>query len=166
MADRFGFVVLKDALDIKFAKYVNLENVLKLLPRVSSSCNLLIRKSYDLIDVNATSLVQSEDFLDLPEQHFIDVLSRDTFDIPELEIFETVQKYIEQRDTSEMQNVADILACVRLSLIPVTEIFNKVEKSNYFSAADILKAVKVQTLGVVEDMKPRGQTGNMFISIA
>lgn len=158
MADRFGFIALKDTLDIKLVKYVKLENVLKLLPR-ASSCDLLIRKCCNVIEMNATKLVQSEDFLDLPEQHFINILSCDAFDAPELEIFQTVQKYIEQRDTSEIQCVGDILACVRLNLIPTTEIFDKVEKSNYFSAAEILNAVRVQTLGVMENMKPRGQSG-------
>lgn len=166
MADRFGFVSLKNAISIQLVKKVKLENVLKLLPYADTyQVNELLNQCYKLIDKNSTKFLELSGFLALPEKQFIQVLSRDSFDASELQIFKTVPKYVKQRGMSGIQDRSAILACVRLNLIPVEDIYNTVEESNYYSSKDLYNAVKVQNMRIVEKIRPRGGLGMSLYSL-
>ena len=164
MADRFGFVLLKSAVGIQLAKTVTTDNALRLLPQAETfQEKTIINKCCEKIDRNAKAILESEDLLSLQPHHLILILSRDSFNADEIAIFNALLKYIEKNDLNTA-DVSDVLACLRVNLIPIADIFDKVEKSGYFSESDILNAVRAQSKHDMNLIKPRGDPGIQLIA--
>ena len=159
LADRFSFVLLKEALGEQLSRYISQSSVLELLVH-ADMCHLsqLQKKCLKFIDNNADLVLKSDAFLLLPEDSLTCILSRDTFIAPEVSVFRAVLQWKEHNKQS-LEKIGDILKCVRLSEISPRELFEVVEPCNLFSEPSILKAIRVQMLPDWEQMLPRGKKG-------
>ena len=91
------------------------------------------------------------------------LLSRDSFIIDELVIFETIKKWKEYNGV-DVDEMTALLGCVRLSEIPYKDIISTVFPSNLFSN-EIMK----ETLQIIEmgsgGSNPRGLSGILNINV-
>ena len=101
-----------------------------------------------------------------------DMLARDSFCVPEVEIFRSVQRWWQQNysetattsGTSTCTECSDdelnaVLRTVRLPLISLSELLNEVRPSNLVSADVILDALKFRTESRDSDLPYRGHLG-------
>ena len=119
-------------------------------------CIQVERTCLQFIDQNAAAVLEREDVLTLPEQTLCQILSRDSFVIEEMSIYNTILRWMEHNSVSEAQSLLD---CVRLSEIPREELVDLSEPPGRFTQAQVLNALKVQIRSEHHRMKPRGRTG-------
>ena len=91
------------------------------------------------------------------------LLSRDSFVIDELVIFETVKKWREYHGL-DVDKITDVLDCVRLSEIPLEDIISTVFPSNLFSLIKIMDTLKKNEIGSCGN-NPRGLLGILNINM-
>ena len=163
VADRFGFVALKQALGDQFSQnHISLDTVLLLLvhsdmyhlPQLHKGCLAFIEDKSHTTDV-----LNHDSLLDLPEESLIGIISRDTFVAPEIEIFEAVKRW-KQRNDKGVKEMAKVLKCVRLSeFSSAKQVFEDVEPTGLLDEKSILAAARVLCKPSVTEMQPRGRKG-------
>ncbi len=160
LANRFNFTLLKEAIGIQLADRISLKNVLELLVHADfSHVPELHEKCLQFVDQNAEEILKSDAFLSLPAHNLQCVISRDTFLVPEVSIFQAVLKWKEHNSSVSEEVKSEVLQCIRLSEVSPQEIFQVVEPSGMFDESKLFQAVRVQMKSVLKQMHPRGKTG-------
>lgn len=85
-----------------------------------------------------------------------DLISRDSFWAPEIEIFQAVCNWA---DHNKGQDPTPILEVVRLQLMGMHELLNVVRDTGLVSSDSILDAIKIQTESRDMELKYRGLQG-------
>ena len=171
LADRYSFVLLKEALGEQLSRHIGETNVLEVFVH-ADMCHLpqLQEKCLKFVDGNADRVLKSNAFLSLPEDNLKDVISRDTFIAPEVSVFQAVLQWKEHNKQSRKE-MEEILKCVRLSEISPQDLFAVVEPCNLFQEPSILRAIRIQVKPELEQMQPRGKKGwfcyyfSLYISV-
>lgn len=86
-----------------------------------------------------------------------DLICRDSFCSPEIEIFNSIVLWAEHNTG---QDPTPILDAIRLPLMNMQELLNKVRPTKLVSPDSILDAIKVQTECRNMELKYRGLLGN------
>ena len=164
MADRFGFVSLKEALGDQLSQnYISLDTVLLLLvhsdiyhlQQLHSSCVAFIENKE-----NSVKVLQHPSLLHLPMESLAAVISRDTFVAPEIEILRAVQRW-KKRNAKEVKEIRELLECVRLSEFSSPEqIFKEVEPTGLLDSQTILAGIRTICKPCLTEMRPRGKKGS------
>ena len=144
VADRFGFLALKETLEYQLFNHISLNTVIPLLihsdtynlPELQKKCLCFIESK-----PNTTKVLQSPSILDLSEENLIGIISRDSLVVPELAIFQAVVRWKEHNERSA-EEVAEVLEHIRLSEFSPQEIFNEVEPTKLFSQERLLIALR------------------------
>lgn len=89
----------------------------------------------------------------LLQQSVKELISRDSFCAPEIEIFQSVQRWVQEN--SEI-DPSEILESVRLALMTMQELLNNVRDTSLVSPDKILDAIKLQTECRNMELKYRG----------
>ena len=96
---------------------------------------------YDFFSVGENKIILTYQ-VDLHSQVALqEVISRDSFCAPEIEIFRAVQQW---SDKNPDENVTNIVRRVRLPLMDLDELLNIVRESGMISADAILDAIKTK----------------------
>ncbi|CAI8010682.1 BTB/POZ domain-containing protein 9, partial [Geodia barretti] len=169
VADRFGFVSLKEALGDQLSQnYISLDTVLLLLvhsdiyhlQQLHSSCVAFIENKE-----NSVKVLQHPSLLHLPMESLAAVISRDTFVAPEIEILRAVQRW-KKRNAKEVKEIRELLECVRLSEFSSPEqIFKEVEPTGLLDSQTILAGIRTICKPCLTEMRPRGKkesNNNLF----
>ena len=161
VADRFGFISLKEALGDQLSQHhISIDSVLILLvhseayhlPQLNKSCQ-------QFIESHTTQVLQHPSLLHLPKDTVVGIISRDTFVAPEIEIFKAVQKW-KEHNKKGVEEIAKLLECIRLSEFSSAEqIFSEVEPTGLLDDRAILAGVRVMCKPCVTEMNPRGRKG-------
>ncbi len=164
LADRFTFTPLKEAIGVQLGDRISASNVLELMVHADySHLPDLHEQCLQFIDQNAEEVLGSEAFLSLPAHNLQSVISRDTFLVPEVAIFQAVLRWKEHNSGTSGEGLLQVLQCIRLSEISPPEIFGVVEPSGLFDDSKVLRAVRVQTKPELKEMQPRGKKGLMLV---
>ena len=162
VADRFSFTALKQALGDQLSSHVSLETALLLLvnsekyhlPNLEKTCWEFIED-----ESNTAKVLNCSAFLDLPEHSLVNVLSRDSLVVPEIDIFRALLRWKEGNERS-VEEMAEVLKCVRLSeFSSAQQVFSEVEPTGLFDEKTILGAVRMICSPTVTTMRPRGRKG-------
>lgn len=163
VADRFGFVSLKEALGDQLSQnHISLDTVLILLvhsdiyhlQQLHTHCLEFIKNK-----THTTQVLRHASLLSLPEQSLIAMISRDTLVVPEIEVFKAVQRWKEHNNKS-VEEIGELLKCVRLSEFSSAEqIFTEVEPTGLIESKTILSGVRVLCKPCIGEMRPRGKKG-------
>ena len=114
------------------------------------------------VDNNAEALLASDTILTLPQEHFRYLVSRDSFIVDEIEIFKAVHRWKEYNSRS-LDEITELLKCVRLSEIPRQELDSVVGPSGLYDPASINKAIKSQpAVDISSSISTRGNVGKSF----
>ena len=151
---------LKSALGEYFTKLISHDTALKMYVYTKTN-NLqllsLCKQCLSFIEQesNTLKIMESPDFLELSEEHLTALLSRDSFLAQEGHILQAVLRWKEhnRRSVEEMEKV---IGCIRLSRFSPREMFTAVQPSGLFSEAAILAGMRVLSLPVLSETKPRG----------
>ena len=156
-ADYLRFVSLKLKLGEHLTNNIDIETVLQLYV-FSQSYNMknLYDKCLEYIEKEPNAILKARDFIDLEEEYLIELISRDTFVVPESDILQSVLKWKEHNERS-VEDMKEITKCIRLSRFTLEEIFTIVVASGLFSDACLLERVRVQVIPVLSKTKPRGK---------
>ncbi|GFR93773.1 BTB/POZ domain-containing protein 9 [Elysia marginata] len=154
LSHRFGFVELELSISDYLKAILNIRNVCHIydlanIYSLTSLCNVC----KDYIDRHAQEVLNCESFLSLSQASMRDLISRDSFCAPEIEIFRSVCNWAEH---NKGQDPTPILDAVRLQLMGMHELLNNVRQTGLVSSDAILDAIKVQTESRDMDLKYRG----------
>ena len=90
--------------------------------------------------MHALEVMKSEGFLSLTQQVLTDLVHRDSFFAPELDIYHGVVRWMKHNEIDH-EAAKDLLKGVRLQLIPLTDLLEEVRSAGYFDADCILDAI-------------------------
>ena len=100
-------------------------------------------------------MTSSEGFLSLSQAALIDLLSRDSFFAPEIEIFRAIVQWKEKNNVS-VDDARELLKVVRLQLVSNNELFNIIRPSGLYQPDQILDALHCQAEKKPQDLRHRG----------
>ena len=100
-------------------------------------------------------MTSSEGFLSLSQAALVDLLSRDSFFAPEIEIFKAVIRWMEKHDVS-IEDARDLLKVVRLQLVTRNDLFSVIRPSGVYQPDQILDALQWQSEKNPLELQQRG----------
>ena len=166
-ADYLCFESFKLKLGEHLISNVDSETALQLYV-FSHSYNLqkLSEKCLEQIEKDPKNILKTKDFVDLPDEYLIELISRDTFVVPESNILQGVLKWKAHNERS-FEDMKEITKCIRLSRFTLEEIFTIVLPSGLFSETSLLERVRIQVIPDLSMTQPRGRicelnTGNKY----
>lgn len=110
---------------------------------------------YTYIDSHATEMTSSEGFLALSQAALIDLLSRDSFFAPEIEIFRAIIQWMENNNVS-VDEARGLLNVVRLQLVPNSDLFKIIRPTGLYEPDQILDALHCQAEKKPLELQQRG----------
>ncbi|XP_063904305.1 BTB/POZ domain-containing protein 9-like [Zophobas morio] len=122
----------------KLKPLLNMKNICAVL----NTANLydleeLLEACYSFMDLNASEVVTSDCFTHLSQKSMIQLLQRNSFIVPEIEIFKSVAKWCKiNNDVDDL-----VIQCVRLSSMTVVDIVTTVWPSKLFDCEKLLEAI-------------------------
>ena len=100
-------------------------------------------------------MTSSEGFLSLSQVALIDLLSRDSFFAPEIEIFRAIVQWMERNNVG-VDDARDLLKVVRLQLVSHSDLFNIIRPSGLYQPDQILDALHFQSEKKPQELQQRG----------
>lgn len=154
MSHRYGFMELTTAISDYLKATLNNSNVC-LIYDIANMYSLvsLCQVCKEFIDRNALEILHGEAFLSLSQTSVKDLICRDSFCAPEIEIFNAI---VQWADHNTGQDPTPILDAVRLPLMNMQELLNTVRPTKLVSPDSILDAIKIQTESRNMELKYRG----------
>ncbi|KAK3093519.1 hypothetical protein FSP39_016697 [Pinctada imbricata] len=154
LAHRFGFEELETSISDYLKAILNNSNVCLIYDIANMySLTSLCLVCKEFIDRNAQDILTDEAFLNLSQSSVTALISRSSFYAPEIDIFNSVKDWA---DHNQGIDASPILESVRLSLMSMDELLNKVRPTGLVSADSILDAIKTQTESRILDLQYRG----------
>jgi hypothetical protein len=148
LAHQYSFKDLENATIEKLKSCLNLKNVCSILNTANIyDLSDLNQACYTFMDQNALEIVTGDYFTDLSQKSVIKLLERDTFSVPEIEIFKSVSKWCKVNDDVDVL----VIRSVRLSWLTVVDIMSIVRPSQLvedeilFGAIAEIVGVKAKT---------------------
>uniref|UniRef100_A0A0B6ZZR2 BTB/POZ domain-containing protein 9 n=1 Tax=Arion vulgaris TaxID=1028688 RepID=A0A0B6ZZR2_9EUPU len=154
LSHRFGFVELESSISDYLKAILSIHNVCHIFDlaniySLTSLCNVC----KDYMDRHAQEVLSNESFLSLSQTSVQDLISRDSFCAPEIDIFKAVSKWAEH---NKGQDPTPILEVVRLQLMGMHELLHVVRDTGLVSSDSILDAIRIQIESRDMDLKYRG----------
>lgn len=133
---------LQDAISTHLRTSLSIANAIRLY-EVSTLYNLtaLTRDCISFMDKNATEVMKDESFYLCSGSCIKEIINRDSFCAPEVEIFRAVQEWIRRNPSLKEEEMDEIRSCVRLDLLSVEDMLTVVRPSNLFDRDRLLDAI-------------------------
>ncbi|XP_068911771.1 BTB/POZ domain-containing protein 9-like isoform X2 [Tenebrio molitor] len=137
-AHKYSFKNLENSTIQKLKSVLNLKNICSIF----NTANLydlsdLKQACHTFMDQNALEIVTSDCFTELSQKSVIKLLERDTFSVPEIEIFKSVSKWCKVNDDVD----GLVIRSVRLSWLTVEDIVSTVWSSKLVEDKKLLGAI-------------------------
>ena len=94
------------------------------------------------VDLHALEVMKSEGFLSLSQSVLTDLVQRDSFFAPELDIYHGVVRWMKHNDVTQ-DSAKELLKGIRLQLIALDDLLEEVRVDGYFDADCILDAIQI-----------------------
>lgn len=121
---------------------MDLSNVLQLMSYADMyNAKTLYKVCGNYVDSRASTILSSHSLLIIPKEFLKSLLSRDSFYISEIDIFEAVMRW-KDYNGFETEDIEDVLGCIRLTEIPTPELQSVVEPSGVYSSSTIKEALQ------------------------
>merc|ERR1712012_1154042 len=156
LAHKYGFQDLESSISDYLKAVLSIKNVcmvydmasLYVLEKLMHSCCFFM-------DRHAVDVIQHESFSNLSGDCVRDIISRDSFCAPEVEIFKAVYNWVKVNEASP-DECSQILNEVRLSLIPTQDLLKVVRPTNLVQPDVLLDAIQSRTESRDMELKYRG----------
>lgn len=135
LSNLFGYVELKDEISNFLKTSLQLNNVCNILDASRLyELNSLTNMCYNFIDENAEELLEHESFKFLYNTSLIILLSRDSFFVPEIKIFQAIKGWIEANPDVKPEDIKEVVSQVRLPLINIEDLLEVVRPTGILDA--------------------------------
>ncbi len=156
LAHKYGFQDLEASISDYLKAILSIKNVcliydmasLYALEQLEASC-------CSFMDRHATDVIQHDSFSNLSADCVKDIISRDSFCAPEVEIFKAVHNWARVNDASS-EELHLILNEVRLSLMPTADLLKVVRPTSLVDPNVLLDAIESRTESRDMELKYRG----------
>ncbi|CAK9800523.1 BTB/POZ domain-containing protein 9 [Anthophora plagiata] len=155
LAHLYGFSELEASISDYLKEILNVKNVCLIFDAaLLYRLEFLTRVCREYLDVHAYDMIKHESFLQLNANTLNELISRDSFYAPEINIFLAIGLWVKANPDADSKSVLDK---VRLSLISITDLLNVVRSSGLVSPEAILDAIAARTQSCDSDLNYRGQ---------
>lgn len=154
LAHQYGFQELETAISDILKQMLSLKNVCAIL----DSANLyglknLVNICHNFLDQHPLEILSHESFLQLSQASLIELLQRDSFFAPEVEIFKGVCAW--WKCNEDPNNL--VINCVRLPLMSNSDLLTVVRPAGLVKPDTILDAIAEKTHTKHSNLRHRGQ---------
>ncbi|KAG5307920.1 BTBD9 protein, partial [Acromyrmex insinuator] len=154
LAHLYGFMDLESAISDYLKEILSIKNICSILDTAFLyHMEFLTNVCFEYMDVHASEVVQHESFLHLSSAALTELISRDSFCAPEIEIFSAIRLWVNNNPDVDS---TEVLAQLRLSLIPLSDLLSVVRPSQLISPDALLDAIAVQTQTPDSELPYRG----------
>jgi BTB/POZ domain-containing protein 9 len=155
LVHQYGFSELEYSISLYLESILEIKNVCSIYD-ISRLYQLksLQEKCSRFIDKNALILIKQKNIMQLSLDSLSSIISRDSFCVPEIEIFNVIKNWHDFNDIKEPKE--SLLQKIRLPLLKLEELLNDVRKSNLLSSDVILDAIKLKHESKEMNLKYRG----------
>ncbi|XP_002135358.1 BTB/POZ domain-containing protein 9-like [Drosophila pseudoobscura] len=135
----FGLQNVEAAIEKNLQQNASFSNICKILNAAHlNSMNDLRKECLKFMDFNASEVLNHASFEILSKELLEEVVRRDTFVAPEVEIFRTVCKWNQLNPSADIKTV---ISHIRLPLMTVSELLHVVRPTGIFELDQILDAI-------------------------
>uniref|UniRef100_A0A0A1X880 BTB/POZ domain-containing protein 9 n=1 Tax=Zeugodacus cucurbitae TaxID=28588 RepID=A0A0A1X880_ZEUCU len=143
LANQYGFSELEHAISQYLRQYLALNNVCAILDAARLyNLDKLTEVCLTFMDRNAALILEHESFSALSMESLKEVLRRDSFFAPEVEIFLAVWEWCKSHTNI---NIDSVVSYVRLPLMKLEDLLQVVRPSGILDADKLLDAIQEQT---------------------
>ncbi|XP_014603530.1 PREDICTED: BTB/POZ domain-containing protein 9 isoform X1 [Polistes canadensis] len=143
LAHQYGFLELESAISDYLKEILSVKNFCLIFDASRLyQLEFLTKVCYEYVNKHAVEIIHHDSFLQLSPSAINELISCDSFYVPEIDIFLTVQEWIA---TNPDVDPTEVLAQVRLSLISLTDLLNIVRSTRLVSSEAILDAITAIT---------------------
>lgn len=158
LSNLFGYTELKHEISSFLKSALCLNNVCHILDASRLyELHSLTDICYTYIDKNAEELLTHESFKVLYKESLICLLTRDSFFVPEIKIFQAIKGWIENNHDLKPEEITEVVSHVRLPLINLEDLLTIVRPTKILDANYLLDAIHVKTKSGVTRLQHRGK---------
>ena len=117
------------------------------------------------VDMNASAVLKSEGYISLSQQALVELLSRDSFFAPEIEIYQGIHQWMEINEVP-IDGCKPLLKAVRLHLLPTKELLSNVRHSGCYEPDEILDAITIIEQKKPLDVQQRGMLSEFIFYLS
>ncbi|KAG7188383.1 hypothetical protein KM043_008036 [Ampulex compressa] len=155
LAHLYGFLELEGAISDYLREILNIKNICLIFDSaLLYQLEFLTMVCHEYMDKHAPEVIQHENFLQLSTVALKELVSRDSFYAPEIDIFLAVQAWVKANPDVDTKTV---LEQVRLSLISITDLLNVVRPTGLVAPEAILDAIASRTQTRDSELNYRGR---------
>nr|XP_033340113.1 BTB/POZ domain-containing protein 9 isoform X1 [Megalopta genalis] len=155
LAHLYGFLELETSVSDYLREILNIKNACLIFNAAFFyQIECLTRVYQEYMDKHASEVIQHESFLQLSAAALNELISRDSFYAPEIDIFLAVQAWVKANSDTTDRSVLDK---VRLSLISILDLLNIVRPSGLVAPNIILDAIATKVQRRDSDLTYRGR---------
>uniref|UniRef100_A0AC34R9G0 BTB domain-containing protein n=2 Tax=Panagrolaimus sp. JU765 TaxID=591449 RepID=A0AC34R9G0_9BILA len=156
LVHKYGFIELEQTVSDYLQTICNAENVC-LIFSVSQLYSMKSLASFclDYVDNYAAEVIKQPNFCQLSAVALEQIISRDSFCAPEIDIFKAVTRWMES-NPEESTQFGHLIFYIRLSLIKLEDLLNIIRPSGLIPADVLLDAINDQTKKKSTDLVYRG----------
>lgn len=155
LVHQYGLIELQKSISDYLESILDIKNVCSIYDIASLyQLKSLQEKSARFIDKNCSVLIKQNTLLSLSCDSLASIISRDSFSLTEIEIFNTVKEWHEFNNVQEPRQ--NLINQIRLPLMKLEEMLKEVRDSTLFEPDAILDAIKLKTESNNMSLKYRG----------
>jgi len=156
LAHKYGFQDLESSISDYLKAVLSIKNVCLIYDTASLyGLEKLMHSCCFFMDRHAVEVIQHESFGNLSRDCVREIISRDSFCAPEVEIFKAVYNWVRINDITN-DECENILKEVRLTLIPTQDLLKVVRPTNLVQPDVLLDAIQSRTESRDMELKYRG----------
>ncbi|KAF5292804.1 hypothetical protein FQA39_LY13849 [Lamprigera yunnana] len=154
LAHQYGFQELETAISDILHQILALRNVCAILDTARLyGLNQLMKVCHTYLDCHASDILAHESFLQLSQASLVDLLQRNSFFAPEVEIFRGVCAWCRANyDQNDL-----VMNCVRLPLMSIPDLLSVVRPAGLVKPDALLDAIAERTNVRISSLPHRGQ---------
>ncbi|VEN59514.1 unnamed protein product [Callosobruchus maculatus] len=154
LAHQYGFQELETAISEILKQLLALRNVCAILDTAHLyGLQNLVKVCHNFLDRNAADILAHESFLQLSQTSLVELLQRDSFFAPEVDIFRGVCNWCKVNEDKDDL----VMKCVRLPLMSVADILSVVRPARLVNPDTLLDAIAERTNIRLSKLPHRGQ---------
>ncbi|XP_066602241.1 BTB/POZ domain-containing protein 9 isoform X2 [Prorops nasuta] len=114
LVHQFGFTELESAISDYLKEIINIKNVCFIFDAARLyKLEFLLKVCHEYMDIHAPNIIQHESFLQLSDGALIDLISKNSFFAPEIDIFLAIQQWVKANPEMDPKEVLRLLNIVR-----------------------------------------------------
>lgn len=155
LAHLYGFEELETPISKTLRQLLSLKNVCAILDTARLyGLEQLARVCHLFLDQNAIDVLKHETFVQLSYASLIDLLERDSFYAPEVEVFRGVCRWYQHPGNEDIDG--RVMSCIRLPLMRIADLLSVVRPTGIVKADTLLDAIAERKNANISTLRHRG----------